>query len=258
MARERLHKMLASAGVGSRRACEQVILEGRVRVNGVVRSELPILVDVQSDVILLDDRRVRPEPKVYYVLHKPKGVHCTNSDPKGRARAIDLVPDCPQRLYPVGRLDAASTGVLILTNDGDLAERLTHPRYGVAKTYLAEIKGRLTEAEVQKIKSGVWLSDGRTGRTRLRITKRGRDRSLIEITISEGKNRQIRRLLARVGHPVQKLTRIRIGPLTTRGLKPGNYRELRPAEVRQLRGLGKDAPVGAPGRPVRRRQADDS
>lgn len=235
MALVRLQKVMAEAGLGSRRACEEMIQDGRARVNGQVRAELPVLVDPDQDEILIDGERIRRQPKVYYLVNKPAGVFCTSRDPRGRPRAIDLVPDCPQRLYPVGRLDADSTGLLILTNDGELAERLAHPRYGVEKTYVAEIHGRLSPEDVTRLKRGVWLAEGRTGPARIKILRKGHERSLLEIAIHEGKNRQVRRMLAQLGHPVRKLTRTGIGPLGIRGLKPGNYRPLSREEVRKLR-----------------------
>jgi len=235
MAKERLQKVMAEAGIASRRHCEQMIREGLVKVNGKVVTKLPVLVDVQQDRIIVSGRRLKFEPKVYYLQNKPRKVVCTNYDPQGRRRAVDLLSGVKERVYPVGRLDADSKGLLILTNDGELANLLTHPRYGVVKTYVAEIDGKITGEALGKLKKGMYFAEGRASAEDVRILRRGPKRSLLEITLREGRNRQIRRMLLRLGHPVRQLTRVRIGRLTLRGLGPGKSRPLTDAEVKSLR-----------------------
>jgi len=230
---ERLHKILAHAGFGSRRACEELIGEGRVTVNGDA-AQVGDKAELGSDDIRVDGRRVKAERTVHYLLNKPPGVICTNADPSGRRKAIDLLTGVPERVYPVGRLDADSRGLLILTNDGELAARLTHPRYEVPKTYEAEVSGRVSAEDVRTLQSGLWLSDGRTSGVQVRVTHRGNARSRILITLREGRNRQVRRMLAKLGHKVRWLTRTRIGRLTLHGLGPGKFRRLTPDEVRAL------------------------
>jgi len=234
MAKERLQKVMAAAGVASRRKCEQLILSGLVRVNRQVVDKLPAFVDPEKDVIIINGRKIQPERKVYFLLNKPKGVICTNFDPQGRKKAIDLVP-ASERTFCVGRLDADSTGIIILTNDSELANRLTHPRYRVPKTYLARVKGQITGEAVEKLKSGVWLAEGKTERASVKILKRSHKESLIEITIRQGLNRQVRRMLAKVGLLVKSLKRTQIGKLTARGLGLGKFRVLTKAEVAYLK-----------------------
>jgi 23S rRNA pseudouridine2605 synthase len=236
MAMERLQKILAAAGIASRRKCEELILEGLVRVNGKVVDSLPAFADPDKDVINVGQNRLKPQPKIYFLLNKPKGVICTNFDPQGRPRAIDLVPT-RWRIFCVGRLDIDTTGLIILTNDTELANRLTHPRYGVTKTYIAEVKGRIVGPQVEKLKQGIWLAEGKTSRSAVKILKRGPDRSLVEITITEGLNREVRRMLARVGLPVKSLKRTGIGKITSRGLGIGKFRPLTHAEVARLKKL---------------------
>lgn len=235
MSKERLQKVMAEAGIASRRHCEQMIRDGLVKVNGQIVTKLPVLVDLQCDRIVVSGRRLRFEPKVYFLLNKPKNVVCTNSDPQGRRRAVDLLRGVKERVYPVGRLDVDSKGLLILTNDGELANLLTHPRYGVIKTYVAEIDGRIDGEAIRKLKKGMYFAEGRAAAEDVRILRRGPKRSLLEITLREGRNRQIRRMLLRLGHPVRQLTRVRIGRLTLRGLGAGKCRPLTDAEVTSLR-----------------------
>jgi 23S rRNA pseudouridine2605 synthase len=232
---ERLHKFMARCGVASRRACEQIISEGRVRVNGQVAVEMGMAVDPDADRVSVDGQPIRPPRLVYYVLNKPRHVVCTNSDPAGRTRAVDLIEGVPARVYPVGRLDADSTGLLLLTNDGELANRLTHPRFGVPKTYLVEVDGKFTGADVQRMLDGVWLSEGKARASRVKIVQRGHTRSLIEVTLREGRNREVRRVLARLGHKARRLTRISFGSLRLAGLKIGRFRKLTGQEVAALR-----------------------
>ena len=240
---ERLQKVMAAAGIASRRHCEQMILDGQVKVNGHVVTKLPVIVDPASDSIVVGGRKLRPEAKVYFLLNKPKKVVCTNSDPQGRRRAIDLLGRLKHRVYPVGRLDTDSQGLLILTNDGDLANRLTHPRYGVMKTYLAEIGEPLTRDDIDMLKKGFHINSGKASMEGVSILRRGPKQSLLEITLKEGQNRQIRRMLLRLGKPVRKLTRTKIGPLRLTGLGPGSFRELTKVEVEKLRKLTSAEPT---------------
>ena len=243
---ERLQKVLASAGLGSRRACEELILDGRVRVNGKRVVELPVLIDPSADKVQVDGRRIRTEPKVYYLLNKPKGVLCTQSDPDGRRRAADLLTGVRERVYPVGRLDADSQGLLLMTNDGELAAGLTHPRYGVPKTYRARVRGKVEADQLAKLRRGIWLSEGKTRSARVTVAYTSRTHSILEITLREGRNRQVRRMLARMDHAVRDLTRIRMGRLSLYGLGVGQYRPLKPSEVTYLKGLVTRSADGAP------------
>lgn len=243
---ERLHKVLAEAGVGSRRACEQLIHAGEVTVNRIPVTELPAWVDPEKDRIVVSGRPIRArrsgERLVYIMLFKPKGVICSNSAIEGKVRAIDLVNHPSRaRLYPVGRLDVDSSGLLLLTNDGDLANRLTHPRYGVHKTYEVTVKGSLDAADVQRLQEGLVLYDRRvkaatrTQGVGLKLLKRDRERTMLLMELREGRNRQIRRMMLELGHPVKKLRRISMGPLKLRGVSMGQWRELTAQEVAMLR-----------------------
>jgi len=234
MAEQRLQKVLAAAGIDSRRKCEELILSGQVRVNRKVVDELPAFVDPERDIVTVNGKKIRAARKVYFLLNKPKSVICTNRDPRGRKKAIDLVRT-NERIFCVGRLDANTTGLIILTNDSELTNKLTHPRYGIAKTYVVRIKKEITGEQVEKLKKGVWLAEGKTGRASVKILKRGHNESSIEITIKQGLNRQIRRMLANVGLPVKSLTRTRFGRLTVRGLGVGKSRTLNKAEIAYLK-----------------------
>jgi len=234
MAKERLQKVLAAAGVASRRKCEELILSGVVRVNRKLVDTLPAFVYLEKDVITVNGKKIKPERNVYFLLNKPKGVICTSSDPLGRKKAIDFVTT-RERIFCVGRLDADSRGIIILTNDSELANKLTHPRYNVPKTYVAGIKGQISGAAVEKLKKGLWLAEGKTARASVKILRRNCKESLIEITIRQGLNRQIRRMLAKVGLPIKSLTRTQIGKLTTRGLGVGKFRVLTKTEVAYLK-----------------------
>lgn len=233
MSEERLQKFLAASGVASRRQCEELIVEGAVEVNGEMITSLPAFVDPDNDVVKVNGKRVMPEQKVYFLLNKPKGVICTSKDPQGRKKAIDYV-NVKERVFCVGRLDADTTGVIILTNDTKLANKLTHPRYELPKTYVAGVKGKVSPASLEKIKKGVWLSEGRTGKAAVKVLKRGHDEGLIEITISQGLNRQIRRMLAKVGLKVKSLKRTRIGKIDAKGLGVGKVRPLTHSEIAYL------------------------
>jgi len=234
MAEQRLQKVLAAAGIDSRRKCEELILSGQVRVNRKVVDELPAFVDPERDIVTVNGKKIRAARKVYFLLNKPKSVICTNRDPRGRKKAIDLVRT-NERIFCVGRLDANTTGLIILTNDSELTNKLTHPRYGIAKTYVVRINKEITGEQVEKLKKGVWLAEGKTGRASVKILKRGHNESSIEITIKQGLNRQIRRMLANVGLPVKSLTRTRFGRLTVRGLGVGKSRTLNKAEIAYLK-----------------------
>jgi 23S rRNA pseudouridine2605 synthase len=225
----RLQKVLAQAGLGSRRTCEALIERRRVRVNGDVAA-LGRRVDPEVDVIEVDGAQIGVKAGlVHYLLNKPRGVITTASDPQGRPTVIDLLPPEP-RVFPVGRLDGDSEGLLLLTNDGDLTHRLTHPSYGVDKEYLVEVEGDPSKGDLARLRDGVDLEDGRTAPAK--VAQLG-DR-LLRITIHEGRNRQVRRMCDAIGHPVVRLVRTRIGPLTDRSLKPGTWRALAQDEVRAL------------------------
>ena len=252
MPMERLQKLLARGGFGSRRACEEIVVAGRVTVDGRVVTELGAKADLAAQDVRVDGQRVRAERPEYWILNKPTGVVCTNLDPAGRPRAVDLMRDLTSaRLFPVGRLDAESKGLLIMTNDGQFANSLTHPRYGVPKTYVATVAGDLTGEDMHRLVRSVWLAEGRTAPARVRRIKRGRAKSLVEVTLSEGRNRQARRMLAKLGHNVRELVRTRVGSVSLHGLKPGQARRLTPEEVAYLRTLpAAEAPKRRP-RPPR-------
>jgi len=234
MARQRLQKVLAAAGIDSRRKCEELILEGVVCVNRKVVDKLPAFVDPEKDVITVNGSKIRAARKVYFILNKPKGVICTNRDPQGRKKAVDIV-HTNERIFCVGRLDADTTGLIILTNDSELSNRLTHPRYGIAKTYVVRIKGEIKPEQIEKLKKGIWLAEGKTSRASVKILERRHTESSIEITIRQGLNRQVRRMLAKIGLPVKSLTRTKIGRLAIRGLGVGKSRQLTNAEVAYLK-----------------------
>lgn len=259
---ERLQKVLARAGVASRRAAEKLIEAGRVQVNGRVVREMGVKVDPALDEVRVDTVPISAAKaaghgrRTYLLLNKPKGVLCTVKDPHGRPTVLDVVPPKPgKRLYPVGRLDEDSEGLVLLTNDGDLTERLTHPRYGVPKVYDVRLKGRLTPEAARKFEAGVWLSDGKTGRSRVRIRRAGPRVSHAVVTLTEGKNREIRRAFAKLEYPVLSVRRVQIGPIVGRGLRVGEYRPLDPAEVEALH----DSAAGRrDGRPLRRPRKTES
>ena len=234
MAKQRLQKVLAAAGVDSRRKCEELILDGDVRVNRDVVDSLPAFVDPEQDVITVHGRRIGTAPKVYFLLNKPKGVICTNSDPQGRRKAIDLI-GAKQRIFCVGRLDIDSTGLIILTNDNELANKLTHPRYKLSKTYVVTLKSQVSAEAVERLKKGIWLAEGKTARASVKILKRGPRQSLLQITVRQGLNRQIRRMLAKVDLPVKSLKRTKIGKINERGLGTGKFRALTKPEIGYLK-----------------------
>jgi 23S rRNA pseudouridine2605 synthase len=226
---ERIQKVLARAGVGSRRVCDELVAAGRVTVNGVT-AELGRRVDPRADVVAVDGVPVPVAPDlVYYLLNKPSGVVTTASDPQGRPTVLDLVPASP-RVFPVGRLDFDTEGLIVLTNDGALAHRLAHPSHGVAKEYLAQVEGTTEPGSLRRLREGVELDDGPTAPAVVgKVAPH-----VLRIVVHEGRNRQVRRMLEAVGHPARRLVRTRIGPIADPGLRPGRWRPLRPDEVRAL------------------------
>jgi 23S rRNA pseudouridine2605 synthase len=232
--KQRLQKFLASAGVDSRRNCEEIILDGDVRVNRKVVDTLPAFVDPEVDIVTVNGRRVKLAEKVYFLLNKPKGVICTSSDPQGRKKAIDLI-DTPERIFCVGRLDIDTTGLLILTNDSELANRLTHPRYELPKTYEVMLKERISGEAIEKLKKGTWFSEGKTGKSAVKVLKRSQKDSTIEITIRQGLNRQIRRMLAKVDCRVKSLRRTKVGNINLKGIPIGAYKQLTKSQVAYLK-----------------------
>jgi 23S rRNA pseudouridine2605 synthase len=232
---ERLNKFLAHAGAGSRRHCEELILRGRVAVDGRIVRELGTKIDPEHQHVEVDGQPLKVERLVYWLLHKPPGYLCTNYDPAGRPRAIDLVPHVHQRVYTVGRLDEESEGLLLLTNDGDLAHKLMHPRYGVEKTYHVQVAGRPERDELQQLLQGVYLSDGHVKARKVKRLRVQGDSTWLEIVLSEGKNREIRRMLARLNHKVLRLRRVALGPVAISRLPIGKARPLRHDELARLR-----------------------
>jgi 23S rRNA pseudouridine2605 synthase len=231
----RLQKLLALAGVASRRRSEELMLDGEVEVNGEVVTRLGTKVDPATDVIRVSGKRLPPiSEKVYLALNKPRGVVSTMSDPEGRRTLQDLVADRPERLFHVGRLDTDTSGLIILTNDGDFAHRLAHPSYEVDKTYVAEVTGQLFPRIIKQLLAGVTLEDGPVTVSRARIVEASPSKSIVELVIHEGRNRIVRRLLDEVGHPVTRLTRTRIGPVGLGRLGSGELRDLTSAELGEL------------------------
>ncbi len=233
----RLNRFLAQSGVCSRREADAHIAAGRVHVNGEVVRELGTRIDPHTDDVRHDGERIREEPHVYVLFNKPKGVVCTNARNEQRTRVIDYLPEVKGRVYTVGRLDADSEGLILLTNDGDFAQRVAHPSFGLAKTYAVLVQGRVEPEVVQKAQGGVWLSDGKTSGSRVVVERRGRDRTYMKVSIREGRNREIRRVFSQLGHPVISLKRVRIGKLSLHGLGQGRYRFLKKDEVHDLLAL---------------------
>jgi 23S rRNA pseudouridine2605 synthase len=241
----RLQKFLASAGFGSRRQCEEYILTGRVLVDGKVITELGTRVDPNKQEITLDDETIKREKLVYWFANKPKGVLSTTKDTHGRPTIVDLLPGITERVFPVGRLDEESTGLLLLTNDGDLTNLLTHPRYGVPKTYEVLVAGRINIDVIAKLKRGIWLSDGRARVHEVeKIGMRG-EATMLRIVLREGHNREIRRLFASLEHKVMRLERVAIGPIKIRKLRSGTCRLATADEIRMLRELAERARLAA-------------
>jgi len=256
--KERLQKVLAAAGLGSRRACEELITTGRVEIDRQVVTELGSRVDPATQEIRVDGERL-PDPKrVVYLLYKPVGVVTTNYDPDGRPRVVDLVPG-ERRLFAIGRLDRMSEGLILVTNDGDLANLLAHPRYGVEKKYLVQVAGVPSLELLDKLRRGVRLAEGEVHAKRVSIRSQHKQSAVLEMILDEGKNREIRRMLARLGHKVHQLKRVAVGGLSLGNLLPGQWRQLSWTEIESLRrdalaavGDGGDgAPEPPRGRPPR-------
>jgi 23S rRNA pseudouridine2605 synthase len=241
---ERLQKIISQAGVASRRHAEDLITAGRVTVNGKVVTELGVKVTPGRDVVTVDGKPLAREKKVYILLNKPRGRVTTLQDPEGRKTVAELVRDVPVRLYPVGRLDYNTEGLLLLTNDGVLTHALTHPSHEISKTYIAEVAGKPTEEKLDKLRMGIKLEDGVTAPANVKITKTDTEKNVavMEIIIHEGRNRQIRRMCEAIGHPVNKLKRVKFAFLTLEGVRRGRYRYLEPDEVEELKRLAKASP----------------
>jgi len=236
----RLQKLLAQSGVASRRKCEELMLAGEVEVDGEVVTRLGTKVDPATAVIRVSGRRLPPaSPHVYLVLDKPRGVVSTMSDPEGRPALSEYVADRPERLFHVGRLDTDTEGLILLTNDGQFAQRVAHPSYELEKTYVAEVRGVVRRATLTRLLAGVTLEDGPVAVHRARLVSSHDDRSIVELVIHEGRNRIVRRLLDEVGHPVLRLTRTAIGPVQQRGLRAGQLRELTRDELGALLDLAR-------------------
>lgn len=233
----RLQKLLAEAGYGSRRACEEFVTAGRVAVDGEVVTQLGTRVDPQTQSIEVDGERLAIEPKKYFLVNKPIGYLSTNSDPGGRPRVIDLLPAGGPRLYPVGRLDENSRGLLLVTNDGEMANKLLHPRYGVPRRYKVQVAGEPGRDVLEQLKEGLHFTEGLFKVRGVKKLKTVGKSTWLELVLTEGRNREIRRLLARVGHKVMKLERIGFGPLKLGRLKVGEYRPLSRREVAELEEL---------------------
>ncbi|MGG0716644.1 23S rRNA pseudouridine(2605) synthase RluB [Robertmurraya massiliosenegalensis] len=235
---ERLQKVIAHAGFASRRKAEQLIIDGQVKVNGKVVKELGIKVS-STDKVEVNGIPVEGEEPVYFLFYKPRGVISSVKDDKGRKVVTDFLPEIKQRVYPVGRLDYDTTGLLLLTNDGEFANLLMHPKNEIEKVYVAKIKGIPSREKVRGLEKGVQLEDGKTAPAKAKVISidKKKQTSIIELTIHEGRNRQVRRMFEAIGHPVMKLKRERYGFLTLQGLSVGDMRELSPHEVKQLRAL---------------------
>lgn len=235
---ERLQKIISRAGITSRRHAEEMILEGRVSVNGRIIRELGTKADPEKDHIKVDGKLINPkQTKTYILLNKPKGYITSLRDTEGRPTVIDLIRNVKTRVYPVGRLDYDTEGLLLLTNDGDLAHAIMHPRKEVSKTYQVKIKGILEDRDIEKLRRGIKIEGGLTAPADVKKLRRTNQNSWIEMTIHEGRKRQIRRMLERIGHPVLKLKRVRIGFLDLKGLETGKYRYLTTEEVSRLKAL---------------------
>ena len=234
----RLQKLLAQSGVASRRKCEELMLAGEVEVDGEVVTRLGTKVDPRTAVIRVSGRRLPPaSPHAYLVLNKPRGVVSTMSDPEGRRTIRDVLTESAPdrgRLFHVGRLDTDTSGLLLLTNDGDFAQRMAHPSYEVDKTYVAEVAGEVSKQTLRQLREGVTLADGPVEVTDVRVVTRSAGKSIVELVVHEGRNRIVRRLLDHVGHPVRRLTRTAFGPVTLGQLKPGELRELSNDELGAL------------------------
>lgn len=237
---ERLQKVISQAGLASRREAEKLIAAGKVSVNGETVTELGTKVDAARDKITVDGKSVRAQPFRYLLLYKPKGVITSAKDEQGRKTVLDLLEGVEERVYPVGRLDYNTEGALLLTNDGELTHRLIHPSYEIRKTYVAKVRGIPSEEALDKLRAGVVLDDGPTAPALVNVIGVDREKGMLsfEITIHEGRNRQIRRMCDAIGYPVRSLRRTRFANLTLEGLRRGQYRELTKREIEQLKGAG--------------------
>ncbi|WP_163101044.1 pseudouridine synthase [Peribacillus alkalitolerans] len=240
---ERLQKVIAHSGVASRRKAEEMILAGKVKVNGVVVKELGTKV-TSKDRVEVEEVQIQREEPVYFLLYKPRGVISAVDDDKGRKVVTDFFPHIQARIYPVGRLDYDTSGLLLLTNDGEFANLLMHPKNEVEKVYVAKVKGLIMRESIRKLEKGIKLEDGMTAPAKVKVLSadKKKDSSIVQITIHEGRNRQVRRMFDAVGHPVVKLKREMYGFLTLQGLRTGDARELSPHEVKQLRALASATP----------------
>lgn len=240
---ERLQKVIAQAGVASRRKAETYITAGRVKVNGKLVTELGYKVNPEKDRVEVDDVPLYKEEPVYYLLYKPSGVVSTSNDEKDRRKVTDFI-DSEQRIYPIGRLDYDTSGVLLMTNDGDFANVLMHPRYKIEKEYIAKVEGIPDRRELKKLEDGIMLEDGKTAPAKVKIMSmdRKKNTTIVRLVITEGRNHQVRRMLEALGHPVMKLKRERYAFLTLGQLKPGGYRVLKPIEVKQLKEMAVTKP----------------
>lgn len=233
--KERLSKILARAGVASRRSAEKLIESGAVSVNGKVVSRLPALADPERDVIKFKGKRVSAEGRAYILFNKPKGVMCTLKDPHSKNTLSQWIPKRLGRLYPVGRLDKNSTGLVFLTNDGDLANKIIHPRHVITKVYEVEVNGSVKAADIKRLEGGVTLDGVRTLPCGIKIKKARKDSTSLEFKLREGRKRQIRRMLKALGYTVKKLHRVGIGPLSVASIKPGKWRFLTADEIKRLK-----------------------
>jgi 23S rRNA pseudouridine2605 synthase len=243
---ERLAKLLAAAGVASRRECETLVTEGRVTVDGVVETDLARRVDPYKNDVAFDGETLPKRKRVYFALNKPDGVVCTARDPSGRTRVIDLLPPDVGRVFNVGRLDMASEGLILLTNDGELANKLTHPRHGVQKVYHVKVAGVPSVETLAQLRRGVYLAEGQAHFVDAKVKSTKKSGAVLEVVLDEGRNREIRRVLARVGHKVQRLTRVAVGPVRLAELPSGAYRPLTADEVKALeRAASGERPAGS-------------
>ncbi len=235
---ERLQKYLAHAGVASRRTCEELITAGKVKVNGQVVREMGVKIDPSTDVVEVSGKLIEArEEKVYILLNKPKGYVTTLRDPQGRPKVVDLLKDVGKRVYPVGRLDFDTEGLLIMTNDGETTYALTHPKHEIGKTYIALVNGLPDRDKLKRFQKGLRLADGLTAPAKVKFLKKQGSNALLEIKVYEGRNRQVRRMCETIGHPVLQLKRVAMGFLDLDGLETGKYRHLTPSEVKKLKEL---------------------
>ena len=231
---ERLQKVMAHAGVASRRKSEEIIAEGRVKVNGVVVTEMGTKVDPAQDTIEVDGEEIEKETKTYLKLHKPRDYVTTVNDPQGRQTVMDLIHGIDKRIYPVGRLDLDSSGLLLLTNDGDLTNKITHPSHELDKEYMVVVNGELSQKELNRFKNSIQLEEGKTSPAKIEMVNQDPKNTTYKVTIHEGMNRQIRRMFDQLGYQVVSLIRVRIGNISLGSLKPGEYRKLSRKELQDL------------------------